>query len=126
MTIGAGDKKATLGHENQRLAMSAFISGVQTLTMRIAASTPTSAAAAEPARPLLQIAFGLQHQPAGPEQGVAEQQGHAGEERERRQEVERAADELPPFDLKALDEGAEHDALGEGGDRRPVAEPMVP
>ncbi len=115
------------GQENQRSAMSAFISGVQTLTTgdRDQHADTGTICAWRRAR-CLERALGLEDQPAGAEQPVAEHQRDAGEQRERREEVERAAGEMPAFDLEALDESAEHHALREGGDGRAVAEAVLP
>ena len=70
--------------------------------------------------------FRLEDEPACPEKAVAEQQSNAGQDGERRQEIEGCAGELAARHLEALDEGAEHEALGEGGNGRSVAEGMVP
>src|SRR5690242_7953853 len=79
-----------------------------------------------PARPVLQLALRLQNQPSGAEQAVAEEQRYTGEDGERREAVERCAGEFSSLDLEALDEGAEHDALREGRERRAVAEGVIP
>ena len=57
-------------------------------------------------RPILKRSFGLQNQPARAEQAVAEDQGDASEQRERREAVKRAASEMAAFCLKALNERA--------------------
>ena len=62
------------------------------------------APAAVTARPSLQLSLRLEDEPAGAEQSVAEHQRHAGEERERREEVKRSAGERPAFNFEALDE----------------------
>src|SRR5260370_875626 len=62
----------------------------------------------------------------GAEQPIAEHQRNAGKNRERGEAIERAAGEMPVRDLETLEEGAEDDPLGEGGERRAEAEGVVP
>ena len=78
------------------------------------------------ARPILQVAFGLEHDPGGAEQRVAEHEREPGKERKRRHPVERRPGEVPSLHFEALDEGAEHDPLREGRDQRAAAEGAVP
>ena len=107
-----------LGQVNQRAAISAWSSGVQSETTPIASQHRAAAAARmQPIGPVLQRALGLHDQPAGAEQGVAGDQRQAAEQRERAQPVEGAAGVGAVDHLDALDEGAEHHALGEGGDQ---------
>ena len=115
-----------LGQENQRCAISASTSGVQMLTATTASPTPTRQT--RPARRLhaCRLALGLHDEPAGSEQAVAEHERDAGQDRERREEIERAAGEVAAVDLEALDEGAEHDALRERRHRRAEAEGHAP
>src|SRR6204780_1959245 len=77
-------------------------------------------------RPILKRAFGLQDQPTRAEQAVAENQGDAGEQRKRREAVERAAREVASFRLKALNECAEHDTLRKGAKDGAVVEGPIP
>jgi hypothetical protein len=75
---------------------------------------------------LLNRAFSLEHQPASTEQPVTEDERNSGQYGERRQKVERRADEGAPFDPEALDESAQHDALRDGRDDGAVEEAMIP
>src|SRR5262249_55387858 len=84
------------------------------------------AEAALATRPLLQRALGLDDEPAGAEQRIAEDQRQPGDQGEGREAVEGAAAELSPLDLEALDEGAEDDALREGGEARAIGEAVIP
>ena len=61
----------------------------------------------------LQLAAGLHHQPGAAEQHVRHHQADAGEDRERRDPVERAADEPAVAHGDAVEERAERDALEE-------------
>src|SRR5208283_2649325 len=81
--------------------------------------------APEPPRQFLQGTFGFQDQPPGAEQRIPEHERNAGEQREWGEAVERMTAEMPPVDFETLDEGAEHDALREGAERRTVAEAVV-
>ncbi len=126
VTIGTGARNAMFGQENQRCAISACWIGVHRLTTPTAMRTPAKAKRPEPPGPVLEGAFGLQDEPARAEQRVAEHQRDAGHQRERGEAVERTAGKLAPVGLKALDEGAEHDALRKGAERRAVAERIVP
>src|SRR5262249_4633831 len=91
VAIGTGAKNRILGQENQRSKMGGLASGVQMLTIPMAMSTPIRQNAAVPARGILNIAVGLQDEPACAEQAIAKQQSNAGHQRERRQERKRAA-----------------------------------
>src|SRR6202042_3458664 len=72
--------------------------------------------------PGLELALGLHDEPAGAEQAVSEHERNAGQNREGREKIERAAGEVAAIDLKALDESAEHHPLRERRDRRAEAE----
>src|SRR5258708_34805618 len=80
----------------------------------------------EPSRPVLKCALRLQHQPAGAEQAVAEDQRDARKDREGREAIERAASELTSRRLKALDESTKHNSLRKGGEGGAIAESVVP
>ena len=64
------------------------------------ASTPKRHDAGLPARPFLQCAFGLHHQPCRAEQSVAEDEADADGQHERVHPVERCAGVLPPATSK--------------------------
>ena len=81
--IGTGERSAIFGQENQRAAMPGCRNGVHRLTAPMAMTTPRKANASEPSRPVLQRALRLEDQPAGAEQGIAEDERDAGQERER-------------------------------------------
>ena len=68
--------------------MSPSINGVHRLTMPTAASVPRKQMRACARARACKCAFHLQDQPARAQQAIAEQQRHAGEQRERREAVE--------------------------------------
>src|SRR6516165_349789 len=70
--------------------------------------------------------FGQEYQPTCAQEAVAEDQGNASQNRERSQEIERAAGKDAALDLEALDEGAEHHSLRHGCDQRAVEEATIP
>jgi hypothetical protein len=100
--------------------------GVQMLTMPSAMRTPMRQMRPLATRRGLDVSLGLENQPAGPQKAVAQQQRDAGEHCEWGQKIKRSASELPTTDPKSLDEGAEHQALREGGNARAVAEGVIP
>ena len=115
---GTGARESDIGPgEPARRDVRDRCSGVHRLTSHDRQHGADEAAPPEPARPILQLALGLDDQPAGAEQRIAEHQGDAGEDRERREAIERAAGEMPALDMEALDEGAQHHALRKGRER---------
>ena len=70
--------------------------------------------------------FGLPDQPAGAEQGIADDQAGAGQQAERRQPVPPAAGIGAALDRDALEQRAERDPLREGRDQRAEEEAGIP
>ena len=77
-------------------------------------------------RPLLQIVLGFHVQPGRAQQAVADHQAKPGQQRKRCDPVPTGAGENPAADREALDEVAQHHALGKRGDQRAKAESAVP
>ena len=123
---GTGARIAIWGQENHRSQISALRNGVHRLTAAIPIRTPTNDEPSQRPRPILERSLGFQDQPARAEQAVAEDERDAGQERERGEAVERTAGEVAAFGLEALDERAEHDALGESAEDGAVVEGVIP
>jgi len=71
-------------------------------------------------RPCRRASHGPSAEPA------IEDERDAGENREGREAIERCPGESPPLDAEALNERAEDNALGQGGDDRSDVESMIP
>ncbi|MNT20205.1 hypothetical protein D3C72_1555060 [compost metagenome] len=80
----------------------------------------------EAASPVRQVAMGLHDQPGGAEQRIADDDGDAGDDRERCQPVPPTAGIGAIFDRNALNQRPERDALREGGQHRAAGESPVP
>src|SRR6516165_472654 len=126
VTIGTGESKAIFGQLNQRRAMSGWASGVQMLTPAMAKEDRDQANRCGAARPILQLTFGFENEPSSAKEHIAESQRHSGGERKRREPIEGSAGKLPAIDLEALDECAEHNALGKRRHQRTATRCAVP
>ena len=126
VTTGTGDRNRMLGQENQRCAIPGIDERRPDAHRDDGDGDADEADAPGAPAPRLQIALGLHDEPARSEQTVAEHQRNAGQHRERRQEIERAAGEVATVDLEALDEGAEHHSLRKRRHRRAEAERHAP
>ena len=96
---GTGANRRMLGQANQRAAMAGCERGPNA-HHGDGDEYAHKAEAAMPASRALDVALGLEDQPAGAEQPVAEEERDPGQNRERRQEIERGAENTRPLTSK--------------------------